>query len=66
MVLLEWTVGRTRLRLDYSFFWILTFAACAQNDLLWQVLLFSVLHECGHLAYRIGGERRRCFLADRR
>ena len=50
MVLLEWTVGRTRLRLDYSFFWILTFAACAQNDLLWQVLLFSVLHECGHLA----------------
>lgn len=50
MVLLEWTVGRTRLRLDYSFFWILTFAAWAQNDLLWQVLLFSTLHECGHLA----------------
>ena len=44
MVLLEWTVGRTRLRLDYSFFWILTFAAWAQNELLWQVLLFSVLH----------------------
>ena len=42
-------VGRTRLRLDYSFFWILTFAAWAQNELLWQVLLFSVLHECGHL-----------------
>ena len=42
-------MGRTRLRLDYSFFWILTFAAWAQNDLLWQVLLFSVLHECGHL-----------------
>ena len=37
MVLLEWTVGRTRLRLDYSFFWILTFAAWAQNYLLWQV-----------------------------
>ena len=49
VVLLEWTVGRTRLRLDYSFFWILTFAAWAQNELLWQVLLFSVLHECGHL-----------------
>jgi Zn-dependent protease len=48
VVLLEWTVGRTRLRLDY--FWILTFAAWAQNELLWQVLLFSVLHECGHLA----------------
>lgn len=46
---MEWTVGRTRLRLDYSFFWILTFAAWAQNELLWQVLLFSVLHECGHL-----------------
>mgnify|MGYP000004750457 CR=1 FL=1 len=30
-------------------FWILTFAAWAQNELLWQVLLFSVLHECGHL-----------------
>ena len=42
-------MGRTRLRLDYSFFWILTFAAWAQNELLWQVLLFSVLHECGHL-----------------
>ncbi len=42
-------VGCTRLRLDYSFFWILTFAAWAQNALLWQVLLFSVLHECGHL-----------------
>ena len=37
-------MGRTRLRLDYSFFWILTFAAWAQNELLWQVLLFSVLH----------------------
>lgn len=25
------------------------FCRLAQNELLWQVLLFSVLHECGHL-----------------
>lgn len=49
-------MGRTRLRLDYSLFWILTFAAWKQNALLWQVLLFSLLHECGHLAalYALG------------
>ena len=47
-------MGRTRLRLDYSFIWILTFAAWAQNHLLWQVLAFSVLHECGHLAVLYG------------
>ena len=47
---MEWRLGRTVLRLDYSFLWMLTLAAWVQNPLLWQVLLFALLHECGHLA----------------
>lgn len=54
---LEFTVHQVRVKFEFSFVLILAFIALSEySDAIW-VLVFSSLHECGHLAalYAAGG-----------